>query len=167
MAKTKNNFFGQWPQVTAAVICNGTPHEIFITSMLSTEGTQQIERMGIMFFKRGLQPTVTLQLKAYRDSVLIGTSDIWTVSEIENLHNDSGTGNFRGWIRFRFSPRLNLSAIDHTRIVLELGNYSYAEGATWIGAILDWPTTMGYNASPTTVSSAPVAIELYGWKANR
>lgn len=167
MAKTKSNFFGQWPEPLVAVICNGTPHEIFITSMLSTNGTQQIERMGIMLYKRGLQPTVTLQLKAYRDSVLIGTSDLWTVAEIENLHATNGTGNFLGWIRFKFTPRLNLSAIDHTRIVLELGNYSYTESATWIGAILDWPTPMGYNTTPGTASSAPVAIELYGWKANR
>jgi hypothetical protein len=167
MTKTKNNFFGQWPETTAAVICNGTPHEIFISSILSSAGTQQIERMGIMIYKRGLQPTVTLQVKAYRNSVLIGTSDLWTMSEIENLHSDSGTGNFRGWMRFKFSPRLNLSAVDHTRFVLELGNYSYVEGTQWIGCILDWPTTMGYNANPTTVSSAPVALELYGYKANR
>jgi hypothetical protein len=150
-----------------AVICNGLPHEIFITEMLSTEGSQQIERMGVMIFKRGLQPTVTLQLKAYRDAVLIGSSDLWTVSEIESLHNTNGTGNFVGWIRFRFTPRLNLSAVDHTRIVLELGNYAYTESTTWIGAVLDWPITMGYNATPGTVSSAPVALELYGQKANR
>lgn len=162
MTKTKSNYFAQWPEPLVAVICNGLPHEIFITEMLSTNGTQQLERMGVMIFKRGLQPTVTMQLKAYRNSVLIGSSDLWTVADIEALHNDSGTGNFLGWIRFRFTPRLNLSGTDHTRFVLELGNYSYSEATTWIGAVLDWPITMGYNATPGTVSSAPVALELYG-----
>lgn len=165
MTKTASTYFAQWPEPMVAVICNGLPHEIFITEMLSTDGTQQIERMGVMIFKRGMQPTVTMQLKAYRDAVLIGSSDLWTVSDIEALHNS--TANFLGWIRFRFTPRLNLSATDHTRIVLELGNYSYTEATTWIGAVLDWPITMGYNETPTTVSSAPVALELYGQKANR
>lgn len=163
MTKTASTYFAQWPDPLIAVICNDTPHTIGITQMLSTAGTQQIERVGIMIYKRGLQPNVTLQLKAYRDGDLIGSSDIWTAAEIEAHHN----GNFLGWLRFTFSPRFNLSADDLTSLTLELGNYSYVEETTWIGAILDWPVTMGYNATPGTISSAPVALELYGHKAIR
>lgn len=164
MAKTSSDYFAQWPEPLVAVICSGG-NEIFITEMLSTDGTQQIERIGIMLFKRGLQPTVTLQLKAYRNSTLIGSSDLWTVADIEAQH--ASTSNFLGFIRFKFNPRLNFSSAANTRIVLELGNYTYTEGTTWIGAVLDWPTTMGYNATPGTITSAPVAMEIYGYKAIR
>ncbi len=161
MAKTSSSFFTAWPDNLPVIICNGLPHVINVTSgMQSTDGTQQIERFGLMIFKRGLQPSVGLQLKAYRNSTLIGSSDLFRVADIEAAYRE--TDNFLGWVRFTFSPRLNLSASALTTVELELSNYSYDQDNTWIGACLDWPTTMGYNTTPTTVTAAPAALELYG-----
>jgi hypothetical protein len=166
MTKTSSNYFGQWSDTQVAVICTGGDNIIGISEgILSTAGTQQVERIGVLIFKRGMQPNVTMQLKAYRDSILVGTSDLWTVSEIEEHHNDQD--NFLGWVRFTFSPRLNLSADDLTSLELQLGNYTYDEATTWIGACLDWPTTMGYNTVPGTITASPVALELYGQAAIR
>lgn len=167
MTKTASNFFATWPENLPVTICNGLPHTIGLTEMQSTSGTRQIERIGVMLFIRGLaaQAAVTMQLKAYVGATLIGSSDLWTVSEI--TANYSSTDNFLGFCRFTFSPRLNLKAGGLTRLELVLGNYAFTEGTTWIGAVSDWPTTMGYNTTPGTITAAPVAMELYGYEALR
>jgi hypothetical protein len=57
-----------------------------------------------------------------------------------------------------------MSVSQGTRFELELFDYTFAETA-WIGVILDWPVTMGYNSSPGAITAAPVAMELYAMEA--
>lgn len=160
-----NSFFAQYPATISAIICSGSPYKIDLGTVTSTNGTQQLERAGIQIFKRGLQPTVTMKLNAYRSSTLIATSESIAVSAIEAAYAD--TSNFYGWVRFTFSPRLNLITSTATRFELELTNYSFDENATWIGAIRDWPITMGYQSSPDQIQAAVIAMELYGQAAIR
>lgn len=156
-----NNFFREYPDTIVASICDGSPFIIGLGTVTPTTATRQLTQLGVQLFKCGLQPTVTMRINAYRSvSTLVGQSQIFNVSDIETAY--PATNQFYGWVRFTFSPRLNLPINVATRFELELFNYSYNETTSWIGAIYDWPVTMGYNTSPGQVTSSPMAIELYG-----
>lgn len=151
--------FQQYPDSIAVIISNGSPYTIDLGSV-TPDQDQQLSIYRLQLFKRGLQPTVRMKLNAYIADVLQGESQDVLVSDIESLYDS--TENFYGWIGFTFSPRFNLNASAPTRFELELTNYAYTENVTYIGVVLDWPVTMGFNASPGSASSAPIALELYG-----
>lgn len=151
--------FRQYPDSIAAIISNGAPYTIDLGTVTPDEN-QQLSVYRVQLFKRGLQPTVRMRVNAYVSDVLQGESQEVLVSAIEQEYD--GTDNFYGWVAFTFLPRFNLNASAPTRFELELTNYAYTEDTLYIGVVLDWPVTMGFNASPGAASSAPVALELYG-----
>lgn len=150
--------FRQYPDSIAAIISDGAPYTIDLGTVTPDEN-QQLSVYRVQLFKRGLQPTVRMRVNAYVSDVLQGESHEVLVSAIEREYD--ATDNFYGWIAFTFSPRFNLNASAPTRFELELINYSYSP-TQFMGVVLDWPVTMGFNASPGAASSAPVALELYG-----
>ena len=150
--------FRQYPDSIAVIISDGAPYTIDLGTVTPDEN-QQLSVFRVQLFKRGLQPTVRMRVNAYVSDVLQGESQEVLVSAIENEY--SATDNFYGWIAFTFSPRFNLNAAAPTRFELELINYTFSP-SQFIGVVLDWPVTMGFNASPGAASSAPVALELYG-----
>jgi hypothetical protein len=152
--------FRQYPDSIAAVLSTGSPYTIDLGEATPDEN-QQLEFFGVQIFKRGLQPLVRMRINAYVSDVLQGVSQDVTCHDIERLY--SATDNFYGWVRFEFSPRFNFNSSAPTRFELELENYTYAaDDSLFVAAILDWPVTMAYNASPGSVNAAPMAIELYG-----
>lgn len=152
--------FRQYPDSIAAVLSTGSPYTIDLGTA-TPDVNQQLEFYGLQIFKRGLQPTVRMRINAYVSDVLQGVSQDVTCHAIELAY--PATDNFYGWVRFEFSPRFNFNSALPTRFELELENYTYAaDDSLFIAAILDWPVTMAYNATPGSVNSAPMAIELYG-----
>lgn len=165
MAVTSSPFFSQWPDQLSVDICDGQPNTIDLGSVTATSETQQLEKIGVQIFKRGLQPGVSMVVKAYRSTTLIATSASVNVSDIEAAYDE--TDNFYGWVRFSFEPRVNLVTSTATRFELELSNYSFDETSTWIAAVKDWPVTMGYASSPGQINGAIMALELWGRVPNR
>lgn len=151
--------FSQYPDSIAVIISDGSPFTIELSGVTPT-ANQQLSVYRMQIFKRGLQPNVTMRVKAYIAGVLKATSEAVAVSQIESEY--SATDNFYGWVNFNFSPRYNFNLSAETKFQLELSNYTFTEGLIYIGAVLDWPVTMGFNAAPGSVNSSPVAIELYG-----
>lgn len=151
--------FAQWPDSIAVQICDGPPTKIDLGNV-QPDADQQLEIFGVQIFKRGFQPLVRMKINAYVSGILKATSEDIVVGTIENEY--SGTENFYGWVRFTFSPRFNLNSSVQTRFELELVNYTYTDDTHFVGAVLDWPTTMAYNSNPGNVSSASIAVELYG-----
>jgi hypothetical protein len=152
--------FAQYPDSIAAVISTGSPYTIDLGTV-SPDDDQQLEKYRLQIFKRGNQPNARLRVNAYVADVLQGVSEDVLCSQIEDEYD--ATDNFYGWIVFTFNPRFNLNSAVATRFELELENYVYqADDTVFIAAVLDWPVTMGFNSSPGSVSSSPVALELYG-----
>lgn len=151
--------FKQYPDSIAVIIADGTPFKIALGGVTPTLN-QQLTVYRMQIFKRGLQPNVTMRVKAYVAGVLKATSEAIAVSQIESEY--SATENFYGWVNFNFVPRYNFNLSAETKFQLELSNYAFTEDLVYIGAVLDWPVTMGFNAAPGSVNSSPVAIELYG-----
>jgi len=150
--------FRQYPDSIAAIISNGAPYTIDLGTV-QPDDNQQLSLYRIQLFKRGLQPTVSMRVNAYVSEVLQGESQEVLVSAIEQEYD--ATDNFYGWVAFTFSPRFNMNASAPTRFELELSNYTFSD-TQYIGVVLDWPVTMGFNAIPDAASNAPVALELYG-----
>lgn len=150
--------FQQYPDSIAVIISTGAPYTIDLGGVTPDEN-QQLSIYRVQLFKRGLQPTVRMRVNAYVSDVLQGESQEVLVSAIEKEYD--ATDNFYGWVGFTFSPRFNLNASGPTRFELELVNYSYSE-TQFMGVVLDWPVTMGFNSNPGAASDAPVALELYG-----
>lgn len=151
--------FVQYPDSIASIISSGAPFTIDLGGVTPDED-QQLSIYRVQIFKRGLQPTVRMKVNAYIADVLQGESAWVNVSDIESAY--PVTDNFYGWIGFTFSPRFNLNSAVETRFELELDNYTYTEDTLFIGVVLDWPVTMGFNATPGAATDAPVALELYG-----
>jgi hypothetical protein len=150
--------FQQYPDSIAVIISDGAPYTIDLGGV-TPDDNQQLAVYRVQLFKRGLQPTVRMRVNAYVADVLQGESQEVLVSTIEGEYD--ATDNFYGWVSFTFSPRFNLNAAAPTRFELELTNYTYSENQ-FMGVVLDWPVTMGFNTNPGAASSAPVALELYG-----
>ncbi len=150
--------FQQYPDSIAVVISDGSPYVIDLGTV-QPDVNQQLEVFGVQLFKSGVQPTVTMVVNAYDGATLLATTASVRVADIESAY--PATDHFYGWVRFTFTPRMNLLAADTTRFELELTNYTYSD-SIFIGAVLDWPITMAYNSTVTTVNAAPMAIELYG-----
>ena len=151
--------FRQYPDNIVAIICDGPPTVIDLGAP-TPDANQQLEVIGMQLFKYGAHAAgVRLRANAYVGAELIGSSDWQTVSEIELKYQE--TNYFYGWIRLTFNPRINFNAAAPTRFALELDNYVYSASA-WIGVVLDWPITMGYNDNPDQINEAPVALEFYG-----
>lgn len=151
--------FSQFPKNAGVVICTGGDNLIDL-GFVDPDADQQLEIFGLQVYKRGLQPLVRMRINAYVDDILEATSEDVVVGTIENEY--SATDNFRGWVRFTFSPRFNLNSGADTRFELELENYVYTPETVFIAGVLDWPVQMAYNSNPGRASSAPMAIELYG-----
>lgn len=150
--------FQQYPDSIAVIRSTGSPYTIDLGTV-DPDDNQQLQVYRVQIFKRGLQPNVRMRVNAYISDVLQGVSQDVVCSQIEADY--SATDNFYGWIGFTFSPRFNLNTATPTRFELELENYSFSE-TVFIAVVLDWPVTMGFNASPGSVNSSPVALELYG-----
>lgn len=151
--------FQQYPDSIGVIISSGSPYTIDLGTV-QPDDNQQLSVYRVQLFKRGLQPTVSMKVNAYVADVLQGESQSVSVHTIEQQYPD--TDNFYGWVGFTFSPRFNMNAAAPTRFELELTNYAYTEDLVYVGVVLDWPVTMGFNSSPGAASSAPVALELYG-----
>lgn len=151
--------FAQYPDSIAAVICTGSPFVIDLGTINPTSNGQ-LEYLGVQIFKRGLQPLVHMKINAYLSTTLRATSADIVVGTIEQQY--AATANFYGWVRFEFDPRLNLNTTETLRYELELTGYAYTEDTVFIGAVFDWPVTMGFNSAPGSVNAAPIALELYG-----
>jgi hypothetical protein len=152
--------FQQYPDSIAAIISTGSPYTIDLGTVDPDED-QQLEIYRIQLFKRGLQPLTRMRVNAYISDVLQGVSQDVVCNDIEAAY--PATDNFYGWVNFTFSPRFNLNSGTAVRFELELENYTYSPDDTlFMAVILDWPVTMGFNSSPGSVNSAPVALELYG-----
>lgn len=152
--------FQQYPDSIAAVVSTGSPYTIDLGTV-TPDDDEQLEIYRLQIFKRGLQPLVRMRVNAYVADVLQGVSQDVVCNDIEAAY--SATANFYGWIGFTFSPRFNLNSSAPTRFELELENYVYAaDESIFIAAVLDWPVTMGFNLTPGSVNSSPVALELYG-----
>ena len=152
--------FAQYPEPIVVIICNGPQHVIDLGTAKPTVSNTQLSVFGCQIFKYGVQPSVQLRVNAYYDGELQASSNWFRVSQIENDPELNTTGYFYGWIRFTFEPRINFRTALSTRFELELMNYSFSE-AQWIGAVLDWPITMGYNTTPGDIEDTPIAMELY------
>jgi len=152
--------FQQYPDSIAVIISTGSPFTIDLGPVTPSDD-QQLQIYRLQIFKRGIQPNVRMRVNAYVADVLQGVSEDVLVSNIESAYSE--TDNFYGWIGFTFNLRFNLNSAAPTRFQLELENYVYApDGSLFIGVVMDWPVTMGYNSSPGSVSTSPVALELYG-----
>lgn len=151
--------FRQYPDSIGVIISSGSPYTIDLGGV-TPDDDQQLSIYRLQIFKRGMQPNAQMRVNAYVSDVLLGQSQWINVSAIESLYPD--TDNFYGWVGFEFSPRYNLNSAAETRFELELDNYAYTEDAIFIGVVLDWPVTMGFNATPGQANASPVALELYG-----
>lgn len=151
--------FSQYPDNIAVDICTGGDNVIDL-GKVEPDVDQQLEIFGVQIFKRGIQPLVRMRVNAYVAGTLEATSEDVVVGTIEDEY--SVTDNFYGWIRFTFSPRLNLNSGTETRFELELENYAYTAETVFIAGVRDWPVQMAYNDNPAGASAAPMAIELYG-----
>lgn len=152
--------FDQYPDNLAVVVCDDfDSNHIIDLGFIDPDEDQQLAYFGVQIFKRGLQPNVSMTVVAYDSITLIGTSEPVLVSTIESEYPD--TANFYGWVRFSFDPRMNLNNGTTTSFSLILSNYVYSANV-FIGAVKDWPTTMGFNTTVTNINDAPFAIELYG-----
>jgi hypothetical protein len=152
--------FQQYPESIAAILSTGSPYTIDLGTV-DPDTDQQLQVYRVQIFKRGVQPNVRMRVNAYVSDVLQGVSEDVVCSQIETAY--PATDNFYGWIAFTFSPRFNLNSATPTRFELELENYVYAaDDSLFIAVVLDWPVTMGFNATPGSVNSSPVALELYG-----
>lgn len=147
--------FKQYPDDIAVQVLTGG-NEMFITSATADE-LYQLSHMRIQLFKYGaVDPNVIMSVSAYDDTDLIGTSSTIKVEEIP-----TETDYFYGWFKFTFDPRINLRYTPNTIFKMNFAGYSYSDSA-WLGAVLDWPVTMGYNDSPDQIQDAPFALELVG-----
>jgi hypothetical protein len=147
--------FVQYPDNIATSIY--VDDEIQLSDIDSVINTQ-LRYFGLQIFKYGLNTNVNMYIKAYKvsDDSLIGTSDMIKVSEIP-----TETDYFYGWIYFRFAKRLSMTGATAVRFKLFLENYTFSEDS-WIGAVYDWPTQMGYNSSSDQIQDAPFSIDLIG-----
>jgi hypothetical protein len=146
--------FSQYPDniVTSIYV----DEEIQLSDITYSDKTQ-VEYLGLQIFKYGLNTGVTMTIKAYDTSdVLIDTSEIVRVSEIP-----TETDYFYGWVYFRFAKRVNLPNSPAKRFKLALSGYTFSE-SSWIGAVYDWPITMGYNSSPDQITDSPFALDIIG-----
>lgn len=123
-----------------------------ITSDVKTQG----EYLGIQLFKYGANTGVNMYIKAYNTSdTLLATSELLRTSSIPTT-----TDYFYGWFYFKFDPRLSMGTVNAVRFKLFLDNYTFSE-SSWIGAVYDWPTEMGYN-SDSQIQSCSFALDLLG-----
>jgi hypothetical protein len=145
--------FEQYPDNIATTIY--VDEEIQLSDIIYTEKTQ-LQYLGLQLFKYGFNTGVNLYINAYTTSdVLIATSERIKIDQFP-----SETDYFYGWVYFKFDKRVNLSG-NAVRFKLFLENYTFSE-ASWIGAVYDWPTTMGYNDYSDQITSSPFALDVIG-----
>ena len=129
--------------------------EIQLSDITSDVNTQA-RYLGVQLFKYGPNTGVNMYVKAYDVSdTLLATSETLRVKQIP-----SDTDYFYGWFYFKFEPRVTMDTVNPVRFKLLLENYTFSE-SSWIGAIYDWPTTMGYGNS-TQIQGSPFALDLIG-----
>ncbi len=146
--------FSQWPDNIVTTIY--VDEEIHLSDITYSSNTQ-IQYLGVQLFKYGLNTGVDLYCKAYdTNDVLIQTSE---AIKIESIPTD--TNYFYGWVYFKFDPRVNLASSPATRFKLHFANYTFSE-SSWIGAVYDWPITMGYDSSPDQIQDSPFALDIIG-----
>jgi len=146
--------FSQYPDDIVTSIYQGD--EIQLTDA-DTVINSQVSYFGLQIFKYGLNTDVLMNIKAYTTAdVLIATSETIRVNDIP-----TETDYFYGWIYFKFSPRLTTSGGTAVRYKLSLSGYTFSE-SSWIGAVYDWPTQMGYKSSPDQIQDSPFSIDILG-----
>jgi hypothetical protein len=146
--------FSQYPDniVTSIYV----DEEIQLSDITYSTKTQ-VEYLGVQIFKYGLNTGVNMTVKVYDTSdVLIDTSEIVPVSDIP-----TATNYFYGWVYFKFTKRINLPNSPAKRFKLALTGYTFSE-SSWIGAVYDWPVTMGYDSSPDQINDALFALDIIG-----
>lgn len=145
--------FSQYPDnIATSIYVNEEIHLSDITSDINT----QARYLGVQLFKYGLNTGVDMYIKAYDvGDVLITTSERIKVEQVPQ-----DTNYFYGWFYFKFEPRLTMDTINPIRFKLYLDNYTFSE-ASWIGAVYDWPTEMGYGTN-SQVQLCPYALDLIG-----
>ena len=150
--------FGAWPDNIATTIY--VDSEIQLSDITADEN-QQLAYFGLQIFKYGLNTGVNLYVKAYT------TGDVFlTQSEPIRVKNiPTETDYFYGWLYFKFTKRVNLPSSGPVRFKLFAENYTFSE-SSWIGAVYDWPTTMGYNDFTDQIQESPFAIDLIGGALN-
>ena len=146
--------FKQYPDDIATTIY--VDSEIHLSDIDSNENTQ-LQYFGIQLFKYGLNANVDLFIKAYD----LADNLIATSQKIDAEQFPTATDYFYGWVYFKFEPRLNMTDGTGIRFKLSLVDYTFSE-ASWIGAIYDWPITMGYHTNPQQLDTCPYAIDLIG-----
>jgi len=146
--------FAQYPDnIVTTIYVN---EEIHLSDISYTTKTQ-VEYLGVQLFKYGLNTSVTMTVKVYDTSdVLIDTSEIIPVSDIP-----TDTNYWYGWVYFKFTKRINLPNSPAKRFKLSLSGYTFSE-SSWLGVVYDWPTTMGYDASPDQINDALIALDVIG-----
>lgn len=145
--------FDQYPDNIATTIY--IDEEIHLSDITYSANTQ-VEYIGLQIFKYGLNTDVSMSIKVYDTSdVLIDTSEAILVSQLPNE-----TNYFYGWVYFKFTKRINLPSSPAKRFKLSLSGYTFSE-ASWIGAVYDWPTTMGYTATDQLMDT-PFALDIIG-----
>ena len=145
--------FKQYPDNIATSIY--LDDEMQLSDITYTSKTQ-LRYLGLQIFKYGLNSNVKLYIKAYTTSdVLITTSEAIKIDQFPNE-----TDYFYGWVYFKFDKRVNLSSTA-VRFKLYLENYTFSE-ASWIGAVYDWPTKMGYNDYTDQINESPFTLDLIG-----
>jgi hypothetical protein len=144
--------FEQYPDDIAVHIYESS--EIQLTDARADVSTQ-LKYFGLQVFKHGVNSGVHLYVKAYTTSdVLIATSKIVKASDIPGTY-------FYGWVYFEFDQRINFPSTSDVRFKLFVDNYTFSE-SDWVGAVYDWPITMGYNGTPDQIQDAPFAIDIIG-----
>ena len=148
--------FKQYPDNIATTIY--VDEEVHISD-ISLDENNQLSSFGIQLYKYGLNTDVKIYIRAYTlAEELIAESLPIRVADIP-----SDTPYFYGWFYFNFMPRLNMEAAEDVRFKLYLSDYTFSE-ASWIGAVYDWPVTMGYNDAPDQIQACPFALDLIGAK---
>lgn len=146
--------FSQYPDNIVTTIY--VDEEIQLSDITYSTKTQ-VEYLGLQIFKYGLNTGVGMSIKVYdTNDVLIDTSETIQVSQIPN-----DTNYFYGWVYFKFTKRINLPNSPAKRFKLALSGYTFSE-SSWIGAVYDWPVTMGYDASPDQINDALFALDIIG-----
>jgi len=124
---------------------------------------QEMSNVRVQIYKQGNgSGSETLQVKCYNDEAL--TKEVYA-SNVVILTDATGVAtNWIGWIRFDFSPRVNIDLNTGYFFTLETANYTRNEDVFYIGYCLDYVDEYASNIIIPSTADIPGKFEVFGYK---